>query len=181
MGGIIVVDFIDMGTAEHRQALYDHMRQIMANDRARHNILPLSKFGLMQITRQRVRPALDIVTTEACPSCFGKGEVQPSLLFTDTLREKLEYLINDLKVRDFILYVHPFVDAYIKKGIISLYRKWRMELGGKFKVMPDESLAYLQYKVLDKDRNEIDLKEEKDLDKSTATKTKTKAKTRVSS
>ena len=84
-------------------------------------------------------------------------------------------------MRDFILYVHPFVDAYIKKGIISLYRKWRMELGGKFKVMPDESLAYLQYKVLDKDRNEIDLKEEKDLDKSTATKTKTKAKTRVSS
>ena len=84
-------------------------------------------------------------------------------------------------MRDFILYVHPFVDAYIKKGIISLDRKWRMELGGKFKVMPDESLAYLQYKVLDKDRNEIDLKEEKDLDKSTATKTKTKAKTRVSS
>jgi len=92
------------------------MRQIMATDRARHNILPLSKFGLMQITRQRVRPALDIVTAETCPSCFGKGEVQPSLLFTDTLREKLVYLINDLKIKDFILYVHPFVEAYLKKG-----------------------------------------------------------------
>lgn len=181
MGGIIVVDFIDMGTAEHRQALYDHMREVMANDRARHNILPLSKFGLMQITRQRVRPALDIVTTEACPSCYGKGEVQPSLLFTDTLKEKLQYLINDLGEKDFILYVHPFVDAYIKKGIISLYRKWRMELGAKFKVLPDESLAYLQYRVLDKKGNEIDLKEEKDLDKSSTTKTKTKAKNRVSS
>ena len=180
MGGIIVVDFIDMNKVEHRQALYDHMRQIMANDRARHNILPLSKFGLMQITRQRVRPALDIVTTEACPSCYGKGEVQPSLLFTDTLKDKLQYLIGELKVKDFILYVHPYVDAYLKKGIISLYRKWRMELGGKFKIMPDESLAYLQYKVIGKDRNEIDLKEEKDLDKTSTTKTKNKAKNRAS-
>lgn len=179
MGGIIVVDFIDMNKAEHRQALYEHMRQIMANDRARHNILPLSKFGLMQITRQRVRPALDIVTTEACPSCFGKGEVQPSLLFTDTLKEKVDYLIKELKVRDFIVYVHPFVDAYLKKGIISLYRRWRMELGGKFKVMPDESLAYLQYRVLDKNRTEIDLKEEKDLDKSSSVKNKTKTKNRT--
>lgn len=180
MGGIIVVDFIDMNKVEHRQALYDHMRQIMANDRARHNILPLSKFGLMQITRQRVRPALDIVTTEACPSCYGKGEVQPSLLFTDTLKDKLQYLIGELKVKDFVLYVHPYVDAYLKKGIISLYRKWRMELGGKFKILPDESLAYLQYKVIGKDRNEIDLKEEKDLDKTSTTKTKNKAKNRAS-
>lgn len=76
----------------------------LKNQSARHNILPLSKFGLMQITRQRVRPALDVVTAEKCPSCFGKGEVQPSLLFTDTLKEKLEYLINDLKVNNFIMY-----------------------------------------------------------------------------
>lgn len=178
MGGIIVVDFIDMNKAEHRQALYEHMRQVMANDRARHNILPLSKFGLMQITRQRVRPALDIVTTETCPSCFGKGEVQPSLLFTDTLREKISYLVNELKEKDFIVYVHPFVDAYLKKGLISLYRRWRLEMGGKFKIMPDESLAYLQYKVLDRNRTEIDLKEEKDLDKTSSVKAKTKTKTR---
>lgn len=177
MGGIIVIDFIDMNKAEHRQKLYEHMREIMANDRARHNILPLSKFGLMQITRQRVRPALDITTSETCPSCYGKGEVQPSLLFTDTLKEKLEYLTNDLKQSDFVMYVHPFVDAYIKKGLISTYRKWRLELGGKFKILPDQSLAYLQYKVLDKDKQEIDLKEEKDID-SSATKNKNKAKNR---
>lgn len=179
MGGIIVVDFIDMNKPEHRQALYDHMREIMANDRARHNILPLSKFGLMQITRQRVRPALDIVTTEACPSCYGKGEIQPSLLFTDTLHDKLTYLVNDLKARNFIMYVHPFVDAYLKKGLISMYRRWRMELGGKFKILPSEELAYLQYRVLDENRQEIDLKEEKDLDKASASKQKTKAKNRV--
>lgn len=177
MGGIIVIDFIDMSKAEHRQALYDHMREIMANDRARHNILPLSKFGLMQITRQRVRPVLDIETAETCPSCYGKGVVRPSLLFTDTLKEKLHYLIDDLNVTDFIMYVHPYVDAYIKKGIISMYRRWRMELGRKFRILPDQSLAYLEYKVIDKDHNVLDLKEEKDID-SSATKNKRKAKNR---
>lgn len=178
MGGIIVIDFIDMNKAEHRQKLYEHMREVMANDRARHNILPLSKFGLMQITRQRVRPALDIITTEACPSCFGKGVVQPSLLFTDTLKAKLEYLLHDLKVEGFVTYVHPFVDAYLKKGLISIYRKWRMELGRRFRILPDQSLAYLQYKVIDANRNEIDLKEEKDMG-SSSSKSKNKAKNRV--
>ncbi|WP_295731142.1 Rne/Rng family ribonuclease [uncultured Muribaculum sp.] len=177
MGGIIVIDFIDMNKAEHRQALYDHMREVMANDRARHNILPLSKFGLMQITRQRVRPALDVVTAEKCPSCFGKGEVQPSLLFTDTLKEKLEYLVHDLKINNFIMYVHPYVDAYLKKGLVSLSRRWKLEIGGKFKIMPDQSLAYLEYRVLDRDKNVIELAEEKDLETS-STKSKNKAKER---
>jgi len=163
MGGIIVIDFIDMNKAEHRQTLYEHMREIMANDRARHNILPLSKFGLMQITRQRVRPALDIATSETCPSCFGKGEIQPSLLFTDKLGEKLEYLVNNLKVKKFNMYVHPYVEAYIKKGMFSLYGKWRRRFGRGFKVIADESLAYLQYRVVDDSGKEIDLKEESDL------------------
>lgn len=166
MGGIIVIDFIDMNKAEHRQTLYDHMREVMANDRARHNILPLSKFGLMQITRQRVRPALDIATSETCPSCYGKGEIQPSLLFTDKLDEKLDYLVNHLKVKKFVMYLHPYVDAYIKKGMFSLYGKWRRRYGRGMKIVADESLAYLQYKVVDDDGKEIDLKEESDISSS---------------
>lgn len=162
MGGIIVIDFIDMNKAEHRQTLYEHMREVMANDRARHNILPLSKFGLMQITRQRVRPALDITTSETCPSCFGKGEIQPSLLFTDKLGEKLDYLVNNLKVKRFNVYLHPYVEAYVKKGVFSLYGKWRRRFGRSFKVIADESLAYLQYRVIDDSGKEIDLKEESD-------------------
>ena len=162
MGGIIVIDFIDMSKAEHRQTLYDHMREVMANDRARHNILPLSKFGLMQITRQRVRPVLDITTSETCPSCFGKGEIQPSLLFTDKLGEKLDYLVNILQVKKFNMYVHPYVEAYIKKGMFSLYGKWKRKFGRGFKVIADESLAYLQYRVVDDAGKEIDLKEESD-------------------
>lgn len=162
MGGIIVIDFIDMNKAEHRQQLFDHMREVMANDRARHNILPLSKFGLMQITRQRVRPALDITTSETCPSCFGKGEIQPSLLFTDKLSEKIEYLVTSLKVKKFVMYVHPYVEAYIKKGMFSLYGKWKRKYGRGFKIVADESLSYLQYKVMDGSGSEIDLKEESD-------------------
>ena len=166
MGGIIVIDFIDMNKPEHRQKLLEHMREIMANDRARHNILPLSKFGLMQITRQRVRPALDITTAETCPSCFGKGEVQPSLLFTDKLEEKLDYLVNTLAIKKFVMYVHPYVEAYIKKGVFSLYGKWRRRFGRGMKLLADESLAYLQYRVVDADNKEIDLKEESDMNSS---------------
>lgn len=179
MGGIIVVDFIDMAKQEHRQELYDHMREIMANDRARHNILPLSKFGLMQITRQRVRPALDITTEETCPSCFGKGTVQSSLLFTDKLEEKIDYLVNHLQVKKFTMYVHPFVEAYIKKGLITLYGKWRRKYGRGVKILADENLAYLQYRVIDSDKVEIDLKEESDIN-SSQTKNSQKVSTRNS-
>jgi ribonuclease G len=175
MGGIIVIDYIDMNKNEHRQQLYEHMREVMANDRARHNILPLSKFGLMQITRQRVRPALDITTTETCPSCFGKGEVQPSLLFTDTLFEKIEYVVNELGKTGFNVYVHPFVEAYLKKGwLLSLASRWRRQLGGKFKIYADQSLAYLQYRVIDSDGNILDLKQEKDTNSSSAEKNNSK-------
>ena len=170
MGGIIVIDFIDMAKAEHRQALYDHMR---------HNILPLSKFGLMQITRHRVRPALDIPTTESCPSCYGKGEIQPSLLFTDTLAEKIDLLVNNLGVNNFKMYVHPFVDAYIKKGFFSIYSKWKRAYSRKFKIIADESLAYLQYKVIGEDGREIDLKEEKDTGSGQSQKKRNKAKNRA--
>lgn len=163
MGGIIVIDFIDMAKSEHRQQLLEHMREVMSKDKARHNILPLSKFGLMQITRQRVRPALDIVTAETCPSCGGKGVIQPSLLFTDKLRDKIDFLINSLGVKNFVMYVHPYVDAYLKKGMLfSEYSKWRREFGRKFKILPDQSLAYLEYKVFDNKHNEIDTVEEKD-------------------
>lgn len=177
MGGIIVVDFIDMSKSEHRQQLFDHMREVMANDRARHNILPLSKFGLMQITRQRVRPALDITTSESCPSCFGKGEVSASILFTDKLEEKIEYLVEHLKVKKFNMYIHPYVEAYVKKGVFSLYGKWRRKYGRSFKVIADESLAYLQYKVVDEDGKEIDLKEESDIS-SSQSKSRLRAKNR---
>ena len=160
MGGIIVVDFIDMNEAENRQKLYERMCANMQKDRARHNILPLSKFGLMQITRQRVRPAMDVNTTEICPTCFGKGTIKSSILFTDTLESKIDYLVNKLKVKKFSLHVHPYVAAYINQGLVSLKRKWQMKYGFGIKVIPSQKLAFLQYVFYDTHGEEIDMKEE---------------------
>ncbi|MDO5447652.1 MAG: Rne/Rng family ribonuclease [Prevotellaceae bacterium] len=160
MGGIIVVDFIDMDLAEDRQALYERMCKNMENDRARHNILPLTKFGLMQITRQRVRPVLDLDVEEMCPTCFGKGQIRPSILFTDQLESKIDYIVNALKMKRVTLYVHPYVNAYINQGFFSLKNKWQMKYGLGLKIAPSQKLAFLQYEFYDKRRNFIDMKEE---------------------
>ena len=159
MGGIIVIDFIDMHEGENRQKLYEKMREFMAEDRARHNILPLSKFGLMQMTRQRVRPAIDIDLEETCPTCYGKGTMKPSILFTDQLERKIEYLVNVLKTKEFVLYIHPYVYAYINKGIYSMKLKWRRKFGRGCKIISSEQLGFLQYKIYDKKGVEIDLQE----------------------
>lgn len=160
MGGIIVVDFIDMNLAENRQKLYERMCQNMQKDRAKHNILPLSKFGLMQITRQRVRPAMDVNTEETCPTCFGKGTIKPSILFTDTLESKIDYLVNKLGVKKFKLHIHPYVAAYINQGLVSLKRQWQLKYGFGIKIIPNQKLALLQYEFYDMKGEEIDMKEE---------------------
>ena len=160
MGGIIVVDFIDMSESENRNKLYEHMRNAMAHDRARHNILPLSKFGLMQITRQRVRPAMDFNTAEICPTCFGKGEIQSSILFADILEQKIRHVVEILKVKKFKLYVHPYIAAFINQGFYSQKLKWRMKYSWGMKIISDQSLGFLEYKFFDGDKNELDLKDE---------------------
>lgn len=160
MGGIIVIDFIDMMKGEHRNKLHVMMQEFMAKDRAKHNILPLSKFGLMQITRQRVRPEMEVATSEVCPTCFGKGKIKSSILFTDTLEHKIDYLSNKLQVKKFFLHIHPYVAAYVEQGMFSLKYKWKKKYGVGMKIIPDQSLGFLQYVFYDKDKNEIDLKEE---------------------
>lgn len=145
MGGIIVVDFIDMAMPENRQKLYERMVENMRKDRAKHSLLPLSKFGLMQITRQRVRPVMDVNVEETCPTCGGTGKIMPSILFTDSLETKIDFLVNKLGIKRFRLYVHPFVAAYINQGIFSVKRRWQMKYGFGVKVLPNQKLAYLQY------------------------------------
>ncbi len=160
MGGIIIVDFIDMRLAEDRQILYERMCKNMQNDRARHNILPLSKFGLMQITRQRVRPAVDLDVEETCPTCFGKGKIKSSYLFTDQLERKIDYLVNRIGIRKCYLHVHPYVAAYINKGFVSLKRKWQLKYGTGLRIIPSQKMAFLQYEFYDADKQFIDMKEE---------------------
>ena len=160
MGGIIVVDFIDMNLAEDRQMLYERMCKNMQKDRARHNILPLSKFGLMQITRQRVRPAMDVNVEETCPTCFGRGKIKSSILFTDQLESKIDQLVNKIGIKKFKLHVHPYVAAYINEGFLSIKRRWQMKYGFGISVISSQKLAFLQYEFYDREGNFIDMKEE---------------------
>ena len=160
IGGIIIVDFIDMDSKEHQQQLYDHMRKLMERDRARHNVLPLSKFGLMQITRQRVRPAVEMEVMEVCPTCMGKGKVQPTLLFTDQVQEDIEHMSEHFG-QGLRLHLHPFVYAYATRGLFtSLASKWKRKYG--IKVIENQSLGMLETRFFDKQGKQLQMpKEEK--------------------
>jgi len=157
MGGIIVVDFIDMQSSENKQLLYERMKEAMTSDRTKHNILPLTKFGLMQITRQRVRPEMHIVTDEKCPTCLGSGEVKPSILFTDEIERTLSFMLGKVKTRKLVLKVHPFVEAYLKKGIFPLFRRWNMKYRVSLKILSVPSFHMLEYHFYDRFDNEIDI------------------------
>ncbi len=155
MGGIIVIDFIDMHTAENKKQVLERMRDMMKLDRTKHNILPLSKFCLMQITRQRVRPEQHVETAEKCPTCKGTGEVTPSILLTDEIESRIEYIYKDLQRKKITVHVHPFIEAYIKKGWWSLLRKWQVKYRKKLRIQAINSLGFLDYNFFDEDDNEI--------------------------
>jgi len=157
MGGIIVIDFIDMQSSENKQVLFDKMKEVMANDRTKHNILPLTKFGLMQITRQRVRPEMHIVTNEKCPSCRGTGEIKPTILFSDVLEKNLAFNVGKIKTRIIYLNVHPFVASYLTKGFFPICLRWDLRYKILLRVRAVESLQFLEYHFFDRHNNEIDL------------------------
>jgi len=148
IGGIIIVDFIDMDDKKHQDQLFDHMQKLMANDRAKHNVLPLSKFGLMQITRQRVRPAVEVDVMEVCPTCMGKGKIQPSILFTEQVEEQIQQEVKT-HGKNLIVYLHPYVYAYVSRGWVgSLKAKWKRQYG--VCVKEDQSLGMLQTRFSEK-------------------------------
>ena len=157
IGGIIVIDFIDMDDKANQQALYDHMRELMSHDRAKHNVLPLSKFGLMQITRQRVRPAVEMDVMETCPTCLGKGKIQSSIFFTDQIVERIEAMVVQYG-RGLRLHLHPYVFAYAAKGICSLKRKWAIKYG--VRVIENQSLGMLETRFFDSKGIEVFIKQE---------------------
>ena len=143
MGGIIVVDFIDLKKAENRRTLNDYLKKIMKPDRAKHSILPMSKFGLVQITRQRVRPQIDIQTSEVCPSCNGSGKIQASILIADEISNNIDFLIRQNKESKLSLVVNPFVAAFLKKGLWnSAQVKWFKTYWMWIKIKEDVSLPF---------------------------------------
>lgn len=144
LGGIIIVDFIDMDTAENRNRLYKHVQELLANDRAKHNVLPLTKFGLMQITRQRVRPATEIKVNEKCPMCHGTGEIAPSILVDEKLERQLAYYVKERNITSFVLEVNPILDGYLNRGLFNSIRKgWCKKYSCKIKTKPDTNLSLL--------------------------------------
>ncbi len=157
MGGIIVVDFIDMHSPENRKLLFDKLKEEMKRDRAKHNILPPSKFGLIQITRQRLRPEVNIEVVETCPSCGGTGTVQPSILFVDQIENTLRFILQEQNHKNVVLLVHPYVDAFIKKGGFLRSKQWQWYFQYKkwVKVEGVSSQGILEFKFFNKEMDEI--------------------------
>lgn len=158
MGGIVIVDFVDMLKAENRKKLYDVMCEEMSRDKARHTILPLSKFGLMQITRQRVRPAVEVEVQEKCPFCDGSGTIKSSFSVVDEIESNLLYLANTQNLKKLTIMAHPYVEAYLNKGMLkSVRRQWSKKYGMTITVKPLENLNLLDYKFIDANGEEISL------------------------
>lgn len=157
MGGIIVVDFIDLHKADNRKLLFEKMRDEMKDDKAKHNILPPTKFGLVQITRQRVRPEMNIETLEKCPACDGTGEVGATVLFIDEIENNLRFVMQEQNEKKVTISVHPFIEAFLTKGIFSLRWKWQRKYKGKIKVESSNAYHFLEYHFLNAAGEEIKL------------------------
>src|SRR5690554_183246 len=158
IGGIIVIDFIDMNVLTNRKVLYEKMKEMMSRDKAKHTILPLSKFGLMQITRQRVRPLLELDVSELCPLCQGTGKIKNSIAVVDEIENDLRYLVNEQNEKELTIITHPFVHAYFTKGwLFSKSRKLNRKYKVKIDFLFDNSLNILEYQFLNKDNDIIKL------------------------
>ena len=157
MGGIIVIDFIDMKRAENKKLIHKTMKEEMASDRSKHTVLPLSRFGLMQITRQRVRPEMNIATKEVCPTCHGSGKISPSILTSDNIEKTIDYLITKQNEKEFAVVVHPYVRAYFTHGTMSKRVKWFMKYFRWVKIVEDSSLPITEFKFLNKQGEEIEI------------------------
>ena len=157
IGGIIIIDFIDMRNSNNKRELIKAMRRFMKKDRAQHTILPLSKFGLMQITRQRVRPEVKINTAEVCPTCSGTGKINPSILIVDDIERDLNFIYQSRPKTKVKLEVHPFIEAYLKKGIPSKHMRWFLRYRKWVRMIPNNDYHLTEYRFFDENNDEIRL------------------------
>jgi ribonuclease G len=157
MGGIIVVDFIDMKKAEHRKLIYEKMKDEMKDERSKYVILPLSKFGLLQITRQRVRPEMNIITQENCPTCNGTGKITASILVSDQIEHTLEFIFNKQNESKITISLHPYLYAYFTEGFISIRMKWYMKYKKWVSLEKDTSLGVTDFRFKNQYGEEIEI------------------------
>lgn len=156
LGGIIVVDFIDMKLPDNKRKVFEAMEAFMKTDRSRHSIVPISKFGLMQITRQRMKPEVIIKTDETCPSCNGTGKISSALVLEDEIAKTLDYLLQHGH-KDLSLLVHPIMQAYLCKGLPSRRMKWSWQHKQWLSIKASNTLPLVDYKFIDKEGEEIKL------------------------
>jgi ribonuclease G len=155
MGGIIVIDFIDMHEAVNRKKLFEHLKKAMASDRAKHTILPPSKFGVVQITRQRVRPEMNVKILEKCPVCEGTGEIKASITLVDEIENHIRFLVQEQNELSLKLSVHPIVQSYLKKGFFSIRAKWYLRYRKWIKVTASPAYHFLEYHFFNSKGDEI--------------------------
>jgi ribonuclease G len=157
MGGIVVVDFIDMKKVQNRKEVNDALKAEMRGDRSKYTILPITKFGLAQITRQRVRPEMNIVTKEKCPTCNGTGSIQATIAVTDLLENHLEHLLEKQNEGRISIMLHPFLYAYYREGLISRQVKWFFKYKKWIKLVKDSSLGVTDFHFINSHGEEIDI------------------------
>jgi ribonuclease G len=157
MGGIVVIDFIDMHKPNNRKDLFDYLKAEMSHDRAKHTILPPSKFGLVQITRQRVRPEMNIVTSEVCPTCNGTGTIRPTILLLDDIENNFNFILVEQNEKSITLCVHPYIEAYIKKGWVTRQMKWYFKYNQWIKVKANPAYQITEFHFFNSKDEEIKL------------------------
>lgn len=156
LGGIIVVDFIDMKLPDNKRKLQDAMDGFMRTDRARHAVLQISKFGLMQITRQRMRPEISINTSEVCPACNGTGKIAPTVLLVDEIEKMLHHLVTH-QHRDLKLFVNPIVYSHLTKGWFfnSIKYKWNKRYKTNLNILVNTNYHIVEFHFHDHNDEEI--------------------------
>lgn len=157
MGGIIVVDFIDMKNLESRKLIYDQMREELDKDKAKSVVLPLSKFGLMQITRQRVRPEMEVLTGEVCPTCMGSGKIQASIAIASEIENNIDYILTKQNQKTLYIHVHPYLYAYFTKGLFSKRFHWLLKYKTWVHLTQNTALAVTEFKIADKYNEAIEV------------------------
>ncbi len=155
LGGIVMIDFIDLHKAQNKQALFDEMVRLMATDKAKHTVLPLTKFGLMQITRQRVRPVAVENVSDVCPTCNGSGKIEPTILLDKKIENQISFLTEDRGQKFIRLVVSPYVAAYLKKGLWSLRRRWQWKYKVRLQIVEDQSVGIVEVHYHDKKDNDL--------------------------
>ncbi|MCO5233074.1 MAG: Rne/Rng family ribonuclease [Chitinophagales bacterium] len=155
IGGIIVVDFIDMKSSDYRNKVLQAMEEAMRSDRARHSLLPISRFGLMEITRQRVRSEISL-ETEATPKSLANLSDDPNAFIALIEKEIALLKSHDASGNQYNLSVHPYVAAYLRKGWIPKKWQWYLKEKSWIDIIEDSSLALNEFYIINKQRNTVD-------------------------